>query len=144
VLKDVRIPKVKARRAKAADVRALRSQWTLIAEKKMRSEALIRYGKAVGEIIGKEKLWRLLSLFVTRVGRQVAFVNDVLVRPKEGAIQAELEGLLRDLVIVRELGLPIDRQGIVRLAAALADEAVVEKLKWQKAPALAEAIAPLL
>jgi hypothetical protein len=78
-----------------------------------------------------------LGWFLVAVKRNLEFLVDVLEAPKEKAVTPQqLDGLIEDSKVVRELGLDIDGAEVTKLVSSLGNPEIVEKLGYQNAPAL--------
>jgi hypothetical protein len=130
---------------KANEVKGLSNYWAILSKKKILARPFIQYGKAVAEKFGKEKVVQYVSWFLTAVTRNLEFIVDVLEAPKQKAITVQqLDGLITDFTVVRELGLNIDHTEVIKLMYALRNPEIVEKLEYQNAPALIEAASNVL
>jgi hypothetical protein len=129
----------------ADDTKKLTSIWGVLTKKKIHAAPVIRYGKAVAEAIGQEKLAEFFAWFPRSVGRKLEYVVAVLASPKEGALEAkELDHFIDDFEIIRELRLTIDRLAVEKLVAALENPEIVTVLRYEGAPAVAAAAKTLL
>jgi hypothetical protein len=112
--------KAGATRITAEQARKLQNFDSILFRRKLVSKSLVRYGRAVIEIYGKEKLVRWLGSFVTDINRELLFANDILMSPKQKALTSnELSVLVESVSVVCHLELEIDKEEVAKLKEAL-------------------------
>jgi hypothetical protein len=137
ILKGTSTRKSAVTPVKAGCVRHLPNYWPILCKKKIRSGALIRYGKAVEEVFGREKLLRFFAGFSVGVSRNLAYVTEVLTAPKEKALcPDDLDTFIHTFSVIHELGLDINRTQVAQLIAAVTNPDIIAKLEYPNAPEL--------
>jgi hypothetical protein len=137
--------KAAVKRLKAEQAKELTNYGTVFGMKKFLPGPFIKYGKAVAEALGQDRLRRFLSWFSFSVSRYLAYVTDVLSCPKPKALGPDdLDRLISDFAVIREFGLDVDRAAVAKLSSSLASPDIVAKLEYQNAAALVDASSSLL
>jgi hypothetical protein len=128
ILRPPGLQKHKGTAINAERARTLQNFDLILMTRRLSPESVVRYGKAVIETFGKEKLVRCLRWLVTHVARELVYLNDVLSSPKQKALTPRAIKLVVGFIsILRDLDLEINQEEIAKLKTALGRSSVIAK-----------------
>jgi hypothetical protein len=120
MLREPEATKSKTRAIRANQARRLKNFDSILIQRRWILNPAVRYGRAVIEKFGREKLRKHLDWHVALLKLELEGLSDLLESPKQNAIKPrKLESIVKSITIARELELDVNAEVVQKLRETL-------------------------